>query len=180
MAMPKYTITCDVTATVRETWLIEAENEQTALDRFVEAPDGQEAEFVGQDVTGDEENRMIIGIALADPEPALHNGPYSPELAEAFRLGARELCNSEIGDKIDVPADAAVEECPGGGGVYVTVRLFVSDAERSALAGEEETPCPACDGKGAFLDTGLDCAACFGGGVVIPATWQAKHSPSRI
>lgn len=76
----------------------------------------------------------------ATPQP--DNGPYSPALAEAFRQGARELCNCNLGDKIDVPADARVEEAPGGGGVFVHVRLFVSDGERLPMDGDETDEAP--------------------------------------
>jgi hypothetical protein len=55
------------------------------------------------------------------------DGPYRPELAEAFRAGARELCNCDLGDRIEVPAGASVDEAEGG--AFVTVRLFVSDEE---------------------------------------------------
>lgn len=76
-----------------------------------------------------------------EPTP---DGPYRPELAEAFRTGARELCNCDLGDRIHVDADARVEE--GEGGAQVHCVLFVSDAERTALAGEEAEAdtCPHC------------------------------------
>jgi hypothetical protein len=63
-------------------------------------------------------------------------GAYSPELVEAFRVGARELCNSSLGDKIEVPADAEVRECDGDG-VLVQCWLYVHDIERASLAGED-------------------------------------------
>lgn len=69
-----------------------------------------------------------------DPRNAC--GPYSPELAEAFRQGARELCNSSLGDKIEVPDGAHVKECHGDG-VMVACWLYVHDNEREKLAGEE-------------------------------------------
>lgn len=63
----------------------------------------------------------------------IYDGPYSAELAEAFRQGAREL---QI-DRLDVAADAKIEEMPGRGGVFVHCRVFVADGERLPLAGEE-------------------------------------------
>lgn len=88
------------------------------------------------DETGDLESD--IAAVLRRSIVANPDGPYSAELAEAFRIGARELCNSELGDKIEVPDGATVEEFPGGGGVFVQCKLFVSDGERAPIAGDEE------------------------------------------
>jgi hypothetical protein len=84
-----------------------------------------------------------------DAAASCSSSPYSPELAEAFRQGAREL---QI-DRLDVAPDAIVEE--GEGGAYVRCRVYVSDAERLPMPGEEieqEAPaiapsciCPQCD-----------------------------------
>lgn len=68
---------------------------------------------------------------LSLPEPAV-DGPYRPELAEAFRQGAREL---QI-DRLDVPPGATVEE--GEGGVFVHCRVYVSDSERLPMPGEDD------------------------------------------
>lgn len=68
--MPKFIISADVTATVRETWTIEAESADEARRLFEDAPDGQTAEFVGQEVTGDEEGREVVSVDLAAPIPA--------------------------------------------------------------------------------------------------------------
>lgn len=68
--------------------------------------------------------------------PRKPDGPYRPELAAAFREAARELCNSETGDRIDVAAHAQLEESEGG--VIVHCTMFVSDSERKRFAGEEE------------------------------------------
>jgi hypothetical protein len=70
-----------------------------------------------------------IAAARAAAAPSNNDGPYRPALAEAFRVGARELCNCNLGDRIEVPADALVEEGRDGG-AYVTVRLYVSDSDR--------------------------------------------------
>ena len=65
------------------------------------------------------------------------NGPYSPALADAFRAGARTLieAQSNLAGSLEIAPDAKVEEGPDGG-VWVTARIFVSDADRAALAGE--------------------------------------------
>lgn len=57
--MSMFTIICTVTATVREEWKIEAESPEEAQRLFEEAPDGQQAAFVGQTVVGDEEDRTV-------------------------------------------------------------------------------------------------------------------------
>lgn len=69
---------------------------------------------------------------LPKPDP---DGPYRPALAQAFREGARDLLQCNLGDKIDLPDRAQIEEGPDGG-VYVHVRLFVSDSERQHMPGE--------------------------------------------
>lgn len=60
------------------------------------------------------------------------NGPYRPELAEAFRQGAREL---QL-DCLDIRAGALVEE--GEGGAYVHCRVYVRDSQRLPMPGEDE------------------------------------------
>jgi hypothetical protein len=60
------------------------------------------------------------------------DGPYRPELAEAFRQGAREL---QI-DRLDIAAGATVEE--GEGGAFVACRVYVSDSERLPMPGEDD------------------------------------------
>ncbi len=68
-----------------------------------------------------------------------NNGPYSAELAEAFRQGARWIVGDDSDDYepiLDLPDSAMIEEGPDGG-VWVHVRLFVSDADRAPLHGEE-------------------------------------------
>jgi hypothetical protein len=70
------------------------------------------------------------------------DGPYSPELAAAFREGARNILGDDSDDyapELELPDNAPVE--PGEGGVWVSVRLFVSDAARALMPGEgEEEP----------------------------------------
>jgi hypothetical protein len=77
-------------------------------------------------------------------QPAAEAGPYSAELAEAFRQGAREL---QL-DCLEIEPGAAVTEAPGGGGAFVACRVFVSDGERLPMPGEEieasEDECSAC------------------------------------
>ena len=69
------------------------------------------------------------------PLPALNpDGPYRPELAEAFREGARQLG----GEWFTVPPAAEVWE--GEGGAIVHCRVFVSDSERPLMEGEEGEP----------------------------------------
>lgn len=65
------------------------------------------------------------------------DGPYRPELAQAFREGARDLLQCNLGDQIDLPEGALLQEGPDGG-AYVHVRLFVSDGQRLPLPGEGE------------------------------------------
>ena len=79
--------------------------------------------------------RTPSGEAVA-PTARLADSPYSPDQAEAFRTAARELCNSETGDRIHIDHGATVEPAEGGAVVHCT--LFVSDRERAALATEEE------------------------------------------
>jgi hypothetical protein len=79
------------------------------------------------------------------PIPATRDGPYSPELAEAFRQGARELLNCNLGDRINVDTDARVEEYePGDGGAIVHCTIYVGDGERAALAADDDG-CPKLD-----------------------------------
>lgn len=73
--------------------------------------------------------------ALLNGETARPDGPYRPELAEAFRQGARDLLPSTNDDRIHVAKDALIEESDGGCIVHCT--MFVSDAERSAMPNEE-------------------------------------------
>lgn len=69
------------------------------------------------------------------PPVVNRDGPYRPELAEAFRQGAREL---QL-DCLDIPADALVEEGEDGeDGAYVHCRVYVSDRQRLPMPGEEE------------------------------------------
>lgn len=76
---------------------------------------------------------------MSTPETA-PDGPYSPELAQAFRAGARHLldCNT-LGTKFDLADRARVEEGPDGG-VWVHLRLYVSDDERPLMPGEGGVP----------------------------------------
>lgn len=76
----------------------------------------------------------VLRVSMPEATTAAADGPYRPELAEAFRQGARDLCNCNLGDKIDVAADAPVEE--GEGGAWVTVRMLVSDGERADIPGD--------------------------------------------
>lgn len=68
----------------------------------------------------------------AAPRSSRADGPYRPELAEAFRQGAREL---QI-DALDIAPGAVVE--PAEGGAFVTCRVYVSDAQRLPMPGEED------------------------------------------
>lgn len=74
----------------------------------------------------------------AKAQPINPDGLYRSALAEAFREGARDLCNCDLGEKIDVPANALVEEAQGLDGVWVHVRMFVSDEDRPEYPGEAE------------------------------------------
>jgi hypothetical protein len=85
-----------------------------------------------------EEVRDVLRAALNGGD-----GPYSADLAEAFRVGARELCNPSLGDKIEVPEGTPVRECDGDG-VMVQCWLYVHDSERAALA-DEDDGCPVGD-----------------------------------
>jgi hypothetical protein len=110
-------------------------------------PDGWE-EF---DDGGREEWEAAAGKAELPPMPGVlvplsvdaptagntSDGPYSPELAEAFRSGARQMGDEALSDKIEVPADAVVRECEGDGAL-VQCWLYVHDIERAALPGEQE------------------------------------------
>lgn len=75
----------------------------------------------------------------AAPTACAQDGPYSPELAQAFRTAAAELCNSDTGDRILIEEGARVEEMTDGdGGVFVHCKIYVSDRDRALLAGEVE------------------------------------------
>jgi hypothetical protein len=78
----------------------------------------------------------VVAVHDIENRTVAADGPYRAELANAFREAARELCNSETGDRIDVADDALIEE--GEGGVIVHCTMFVSDSERKLLAGECE------------------------------------------
>lgn len=74
--------------------------------------------------------------------PAAHDGPYSPELAAAFREGARDLVDD--GDRVCIADTDKVEESEGGAIVHCTI--YVSDSERAAMPGEDaDDGCPKCD-----------------------------------
>jgi hypothetical protein len=77
----------------------------------------------------DELLAFVRGLPPCNTPPT---SPYSAELAEAFRQGAREL---QI-DRLDIEPDAIVEE-GGDGGAYVRCRVYVSDGERLPMPGEE-------------------------------------------
>lgn len=65
------------------------------------------------------------------------DGPYRPELAAAFREGARILLdNIGAGERVSVLKDALIEEDEGG--VIVHCLIFVSDAERPLMKGETQ------------------------------------------
>lgn len=75
--MAKFIITCTVTATVRERWSIDADSAEEAQCMFEEAEDGQRAEFVDQEVIGDEEDRSVESVEIdgspeSGPAPCQH------------------------------------------------------------------------------------------------------------
>lgn len=55
--MPRFRVITHVTATVREVWEVEAEDEQAAFDE-----DWTEREHIRDDTLGDEENRVVIEV----------------------------------------------------------------------------------------------------------------------
>jgi hypothetical protein len=81
--------------------------------------------------------RQLDAAREQQARDAASSSPYSPELAEAFRQGAREL---QL-DRLDVAADAIVEE--GEGGAYVRCRVYVADGERLPMPGEQLDEPPA-------------------------------------
>ncbi|MBB4837267.1 hypothetical protein HNP52_000318 [Sphingomonas kyeonggiensis] len=64
------------------------------------------------------------------------NGSYGPELAEAFRQGARKLAAEGLDDKLEVRDGAQVIETDGDG-VLVQCWLYVHDMERGPILGED-------------------------------------------
>lgn len=88
--------------------------------------------------------RLLVAAIIASrangeglPIPGDPDGPYRPELAEAFREGARGLLHCNLGDKIEVRAGAPVEEyTQGDGGALVQCWLLVGDDDRPTMPGE--------------------------------------------
>lgn len=97
-------------------------------------------------------------IAAAAALPS--DGPYRAKLAEAFRVGARELCNCNLGDLLEVPEGARVEEA-GDGGAWVHCRIFVSDGDRAAMV-DECTHCGEERPAGPPVSGVWTCGACNG------------------
>jgi hypothetical protein len=67
--MPRYRVTCSARATIRETWIVEADSPEQARERMSEGDCG--FEFVRDEVVGDEEEREVTAVEpLAEGESA--------------------------------------------------------------------------------------------------------------
>lgn len=82
---------------------------------------------------------QLVTRPVADAEPVTavpSEGAYGPELAEAFRQGARRLAAEGLDDKLEVRDGAQVIETDGDG-VLVQCWLYVHDMERGPILGED-------------------------------------------
>lgn len=62
----RFVITCTARATIRESWLYEAEDEYAARKAF---DDGVAGVLIDEAVLGEERNRLFLGIEPVDPHP---------------------------------------------------------------------------------------------------------------
>lgn len=72
----------------------------------------------------------------ARPAAIAPDSPYRPELAEAFRRGARKIAADALDGKLEVRDGALVAETDGDG-VLVQCWLYVHDMERAPMLGED-------------------------------------------
>lgn len=116
--MAKFIIYCTVTATVRETWTIDASDEASARELFEDEPDGQIAEFVSQEVIGDEENREVEGV-----------DPYEVSAAADQPNAARMAIEDALAFVAGFEGDEMQEGIDGPSGLLARLRGVLATME---------------------------------------------------
>lgn len=125
--MPLYELKVSATASILETWHVEASDEAAAravLDDNPDALGNMDATFIGDEVTGDEDGRVVERVYLVEPEtfapaPSAADETWAilDEMLtyEAAAFGTPcKTCNGTGAVPVGSPIDAC-EACYGGG-----------------------------------------------------------------
>lgn len=92
--MPKFIIETVATASIREFWTVEADNETDARNML----DDGDAELLFDEVVGDEEDRSVVTISPADHFAQMVQEHHARQAAPAMLAALQELAENRHPD----------------------------------------------------------------------------------